>query len=260
MRLRHKKNAETEVYNLPLVINYGGELCEPASFFGNDNPVHLELGMGKGRFITELSQKNPNINYIGVERSATIVLKAADTISDNGARITRAYGIGDHYEKIRTGELCARALTKRACRAKCDKVPLGCEPNLSSLYPNLRFICVDIAKLGDIFPPHSIDKIYLNFSDPWPKKRHEIRRLTHHNFLLLYEKLLKSDGIIEFKTDNVDLFDFTLEEIKLSNFKLIDYTYDLHNDEKLSEGNIMTEYEEKFSKLGNKICKLIIKK
>lgn len=240
MRLRHKKNAETEVYNLPLVINYGGELCEPASFFGNDNPVHLELGMGKGRFITELSQKNPNINYIGVERSATIVLKAADTISDNGARITRAYGIGDHYEKIRTGELC--------------------EPNLSSLYPNLRFMCIDIAKLGDIFPPHSIDKIYLNFSDPWPKKRHEIRRLTHHNFLLLYEKLLKGDGIIEFKTDNVDLFDFTLEEIKLSNFKLIDYTYDLHNDEKLSEGNIMTEYEEKFSKLGNKICKLIIKK
>lgn len=214
MRLRHKKNAETEVYNLPLVINYGGELCEPASFFGNDNPVHLELGMGKGRFITELSVKNPDINYIGIERSATIILKAIDGLSRR-----------DSY-----------------------------------LYPNLRFMCIDIAKLNDIFPPHSISKIYLNFSDPWPKKRHEIRRLTHHNFLLLYEKLLKGDGIIEFKTDNVDLFDFTLEEIKLSNFKLIDYTYDLHNDEKLSEGNIMTEYEEKFSKLGNKICKLIIKK
>ena len=220
MRLRHKKNAETEIFNCPVVINCThtglnksdnrmGELCEPQSFFNNNNPIHLELGMGKGRFITELSKKNSDINYIGIEKSATIVLKAVDLL------------------------------------AKADA------------YPNLRFMCIDIAKLSDIFMPHSIDKIYLNFSDPWPKKRHEIRRLTHRNFLAIYEKLLKPNSTIEFKTDNKDLFDFSLEEIKNSSFKLLEYTYDLHNDAKMNKGNIMTEYEEKFSKIGNKICKLI---
>ena len=239
MRLRHKKNAETEIFNCPVVINCThtglnksdnrtGELCEPQSFFNNNNPIHLELGMGKGRFITELSKKNSGINYIGIERSATIVLKAIDLLTKADARLTRAYS---------TGELC--------------------EPNLIAIYPNLRFMCIDIAKLSDIFMPHSIDKIYLNFSDPWPKKRHEIRRLTHRNFLAIYEKLLKPNSTIEFKTDNKDLFDFSLEEIKNSSFKLLEYTYDLHNNAKMNKGNIMTEYEEKFSKIGNKICKLI---
>lgn len=230
MRLRHKKNAETDVYNSPIVVmgelceptlqSRTGELCEPQSIFNNNNPIHLELGMGKGRFITDLSKKNKNINYIGIERSATIVLKAIDLL-------TKSSGL--------------------------------CEPNLLSIYPNLRFMCIDIAKLSDVFIPHSIDKIYLNFSDPWPKKRHEMRRLTHRNFLSIYEKLLKPNSLIEFKTDNKDLFDFSLEEIKNSNFTLLEFTYDLHNDDKMNKGNIMTEYEEKFSKLGNKICKLIAK-
>ena len=242
MRLRHKKNAETEILNCPIVINSTnidtnkleiltdklgnrtGELCEPNAVFNNNNPIHLELGMGKGRFITELSKINPDINYIGIERSATIVLKAIDLLAK---------------ESTRTSELC--------------------NPNLIALYPNLRFMCIDIANLTDIFAVHSIDKIYLNFSDPWPKKRHEIRRLTHHNFLSLYEKVLKPGSFLEFKTDNKDLFDFSLEEIKSSNFKLLECTYDLHNDAKMNEGNIMTEYEEMFSKIGNKICKLIAK-
>lgn len=215
MRLRHKKNAENDILNYPICIKpVGAKLCEPvvgasSFYFSDNNPLHLELGMGKGRFIIEMANRNPQINYIGVEKSATIVLKA----------ITLA----------------------------------GTGPT------NLRFLCEDIFNLDKYFDLHTIDKIYLNFSDPWPKKRHESRRLTHNRFLSLYEKLLKKDGIIEFKTDNKDLFDFSIEEIKNSNFKILEYTYDLHNDEKMNANNIMTEYEEKFSKIGNKICKLIAK-
>ena len=120
-------------------------------------------------------------------------------------------------------------------------------------------MCLNVETLENVFPAHSIDRIYLNFSDPWPKKRHESRRLTHNKFLSIYEKLLKPGSLLEFKTDNVGLFDFSLEEIKNSSFKLLEYTYDLHSDEKLNKDNIMTEYEAKFSKLGNKICKLIAK-
>jgi len=219
MRLRHKKNAETDILNSPLVINVGANAdTVRASFTNPTRPLHLELGMGKGKFIIELAKQNPDINYIGIERSATIVLKAI------AACEPVAYRKGEFHE-----------------------------PQIS----NLRFMCENVENLENIFPPHSIDKIYLNFSDPWPKKRHESRRLTHKSFLSIYEKLLKPGSLLEFKTDNVGLFDFSLEEIKNSNFKLLEYTYDLHNDEKLNKDNIMTEYEAKFSKLGNKICKLI---
>ena len=271
MRLRHKKGAETEVLNSPLVINVGDDIllslvgadtirphvgandivgastASPTehvgastaspltseSIFGNSNPLHLELGMGKGKFIIELSKQNTDINYIGIERSATIVLKSIDNyVGDNTlSSLVGADTIRPQHE----GELC--------------------EPKLN--YSNLRFMCENVENLEKIFPPHSIDKIYLNFSDPWPKKRHESRRLTHKKFLAIYEKLLKPGSLLEFKTDNVGLFDFSLEEIKNSNFELLDYTYDLHNDEKLNKNNIMTEYESKFSKMGNKICKLI---
>jgi tRNA (guanine-N7-)-methyltransferase len=227
MRLRHKKNAEADILNSPFCIHVGastdtvgastdtvganacGALIH-ASFASPTNPLHLELGMGKGKFIIELAKQNPDINYIGIERSATIVLKAIDNL-------------------------------------------VGASPD------NLRFMCLNVELLENVFMPHSIDKIYLNFSDPWPKKRHESRRLTHNRFLSIYEKLLKPGSLLEFKTDNVGLFDFSLEEIKNSNFKLLEYTYDLHNNKKLNKNNIMTEYEAKFSKLGNKICKLIAK-
>lgn len=217
MRLRHKKNAESDVLNSPLVINVGANTdLVRASFTNPSQPLHLELGMGKGKFIIELAKQNPGINYIGIERSATIVLKAIDNYV--GADTIRP---------------------------------------LVDTNTNLRLMCLNVETLENVFPAHSIDKIYLNFSDPWPKKRHESRRLTHHKFLSIYETLLKPGSLLEFKTDNVGLFDFSLEEIKNSNFKLLEYTYDLHNDEKLNKNNIMTEYEAKFSKLGNKICKLI---
>ena len=221
MRLRHKKNAETDVLNSPLVINVGANPDSVrAKFTSPSHPLHLELGMGKGKFIIELAKQNPDINYIGIERSATIVLKAIDNLV--GANTC--------------GSIVQASFTS---------------PD------NLRFMCLNVELLENVFPPHSIDKIYLNFSDPWPKKRHESRRLTHHKFLSIYEKLLKPGSLLEFKTDNVGLFDFSLEEIKNSNFKLLEFTHDLHNDNNLNKDNIMTEYESKFSKLGNKICKLI---
>lgn len=230
MRLRHKKNAEVEILTSPHVINVGASTASPqgvlASFTSPTHPLHIELGMGKGKFIIELSKQNPDINYIGIERSATIVLKA----------------IAAYEETIRS----YNSLLQCSGEHTPDALP-----------QNLRFMCENVENLENIFSPHSIDKIYLNFSDPWPKKRHESRRLTHQRFLSIYEKLLKPGSLLEFKTDNVGLFDFSLEEIKNSNFKILDYTHDLHNDEKLNEGNIMTEYEAKFSKLGNKICKLI---
>ena len=196
--------------------------CWRQQYFHNDNPIILELGCGKGEYTVGLAERFPDINFIGIEKSATIVLKAVDL-----------------YNKLHSSSIQ---------NEKFDK---------SKDIENLRFICEDIANLENVFSPNSIDKIYLNFSDPWPKKRHESRRLTHHKFLSIYEHLLKKGAFLEFKTDNLPLFEFSLEEIKNSNFKLLEFTYDLHNDKRLNEGNIMTEYEEKFSKLGNKICKLI---
>lgn len=247
MRLRHKKNAEAEILNHPIIINcnyerfhnsndttfelrdkeiHANNLCDPHAIFNNNNPIHIELGMGKGRFITELAIKNPNINYIGIEKSATIVLKAVDRLKSFDSQINHSNSIFS-------------------------------EMSFDYGIPNLRFMCTNVESLLTIFPLHIVDKIYLNFSDPWPKKRHESRRLMHLNFLKIYEKLLKPNGSIEFKTDNVDLFDFAILEVKKSNFSISSFTYDLHNDNILNKDNIMTEYEEKFSRLGNKICKLV---
>lgn len=221
MRLRHKKGAETEILTHPFIIPILEEnTINLKKIFNNPAPLHLELGMGKGKFITELSKLNPDINFIGIEKSATIVLKAIDRL---------------------------------AMEAKLSN------SDILTIFHNLRFMCIDIKNLDKIFASHSIDKIYLNFSDPWPKKRHEHRRLTHSVFLSKYEKILKPNSILEFKTDNLDLFNFSLDEIKNSNFSLLEFSYDLHNDSKLNINNIMTEYEEKFSILGNKICKLIAK-
>ena len=123
--------------------------------------------------------------------------------------------------------------------------------------PNIYFMCVDAKELGEIFAPGEVEKIYLNFSDPWPKDRHAKRRLTSRQFFARYDAILKPDGRLEFKTDNQDLFTFSLEEIPEAGWHLDASTRDLHHDSVLNEGNIMTEYEEKFSSKGNPICKLI---
>ena len=123
--------------------------------------------------------------------------------------------------------------------------------------PNLLFMREDARLLPEIFRKGEVEKIYLNFSDPWPKARHAKRRLTSREFLNRYERILVPEGVVEFKTDNRGLFEFSLEEIREAGWRLLACTYDLHNDAKMCEGNVMTEYEEKFSSLGNPIYKLV---
>ena len=209
MRLRHIRGAEETIATSPYVIQEP-ELHKGSwnQVFGNDNPIQIEVGMGKGRFIMELAQQNPDINYIGIERYSSVLL---------------------------------RGLQKRA------------QLELNNIY----FMCIDAKNMADYFAPGEVDKIYLNFSDPWPKDRHAKRRLTSRQFFARYDQILKKEGHLEFKTDNQDLFTFSLEEVPEAGWKLDASTRDLHHDPVLSEGNVMTEYEEKFSSKGNPICKLI---
>ena len=179
-----------------------------SQIFGNNNPVHIEIGMGKGRFITTLASMHPDINYVGIEKYSSVLLRAVE----------------------KQDELCL---------------------------PNLRFIRMDAENITSVFGKEEVDRIYLNFSDPWPKDRHAKRRLTSRQFFARYDEILKSNGRVEFKTDNRPLFDFSVEEVNEAGWKLSVCTYDLHNDEKLMEGNVMTEYEERFSSQGNPICKLV---
>lgn len=178
-------------------------------YFEKKQPLQIEIGMGKGRFIMALAEQNPEINFIGIEKYSSVLLRA--------------------IQKMEQNEL-----------------------------PNLRFIRMDAEDIVDVFEKEEVDKIYLNFSDPWPKDRHAKRRLPSKEFLARYNEILKKDGFIEFKTDNRDLFDFAVEQLDEANWKAKVITYDLHNDPVLCEGNIMTEYEEKFSSKGNPICKYII--
>ena len=210
MRLRNIPGADEAVANSPFCIQTPTEhKGNWSSVFENENPIHIEIGMGKGRFLMDLASLNPNINYIGIERYTSVLLRAVQKIEEN---------------------------------------PL----------PNVRFLCVDAATLPEIFAAEEVKRIYLNFSDPWPKDRHARRRLTSSEFLARYDQFLAKDGRLEFKTDNVGLFDFSLEEINNSEVWHIDiHTYDLHEDPMLNFGNVMTEYEEKFSSKGNPICKLI---
>ncbi len=124
--------------------------------------------------------------------------------------------------------------------------------------PNLRFVRMDAEMIADVFAPGEVDRIYLNFSDPWPKDRHAKRRLPSREFLARYDKILVDGGRIEFKTDNRILFDWAVEQLEDTKWKADLITYDLHADPALLEGNVMTEYEEKFSSMGNPICKYII--
>ncbi len=125
---------------------------------------------------------------------------------------------------------------------------------------NVRFIRMDAEYICDVFEEREVDRIYLNFSDPWPKDRHAKRRLESRQFLERYDRILKKDGLIEFKTDNRALFDFAVEEVEASAFKIRALTYDLHADKEMMQGNVMTEYEEKFSSIGNPICKYILER
>ena len=128
---------------------------------------------------------------------------------------------------------------------------------LEEKLPNLYFIRTDARNLPEIFGKEEVDRIYLNFSDPWPKDRHAKRRLTSRQFLERYDQILVKHGQVEFKTDNRPLFEFSLDEIREAGWTLLAHTFDLHHDKQMMEGNVMKEYEEKFSSAGNPIHKFI---
>lgn len=211
MRLRNVRGSREAIEASEFTINvpedYKGKWSE---VFSNSNPIHIEIGMGKGRFITELALRNPDINYIGIEKYSSVLI---------------------------------RAIEKRR------------ELDIS----NLVFIRMDAENIEDVFENGEVDRIYLNFSDPWPKDRHAKRRLTSRQFFARYNNVLEKAGQVEFKTDNRPLFDFSVEEIPEAGWNIEAVTYDLHNSD-MCEGNVMTEYEEKFSSMGNPIHKLIAKR
>jgi tRNA (guanine-N7-)-methyltransferase len=208
MRLRHIPGSEKEIEASPYVVQNPEEKKDRWNeVFGNERPIEIEVGMGKGRFIMELASLHPEINYVGIERYPSVLL---------------------------------RGLQKRA------------EMELN----NIVFMCVDAKNLSEIFNEEEVQKIYLNFSDPWPKDRHTKRRLTSEEFMEVYDRILKPDGVVEFKTDNKGLFEYSLEAIPGDVWEIKEFTRDLHHSE-MGEGNVMTEYEEKFSLKGNPIFKLI---
>lgn len=214
MRLRNIPGAKEHVAESPFTIN------EPESYKGHfsdlfgGKPVQIEIGMGKGTFITQKAQQDPDTGFIGIEMYSSVLLRGLQKVE------------------------------------AMENPP-----------ENLRMICMDANDIEDVFGDREIDRIYLNFSDPWPKEKHAKRRLTHRRFLDKYYQILKDDGFIEFKTDNKDLFEFSVEEVQdTDGWQIVTVTRDLHHDTELMKGNIMTEYEKKFSGLGNKICKLVFQK
>lgn len=209
MRLRKVKGAKEAILESPFVIHDATtKKGHWQQFFKNSNPIHIEIGMGKGRFLTALAKQNPNINYIGIERYDSVLV---------------------------------RALEKREQEEEIS---------------NLFYLCEDAKNITETFETGEIARIYLNFSDPWPKDRHAKRRLTSKEFFARYDQILAKEGEVMFKTDNRILFDFSLEQVPEAGWSLKDVTFDLHHSE-YAQGNIMTEYEEKFSSLGNPIFRLV---
>ena len=201
MRLRnipnaHARLAENERDFIANPKEYKGKWKE---VFKNDNPIHIEIGMGKGQFLSSLALKNPNINYIGIEKFTSVLLRGSEKIS-----------------------------------------------NLD--LTNVRLLNIDALELNEVFDSDEISLIYLNFSDPWPKNAHAKRRLTSEKFLPIYHNILKLSGEIHFKTDNRLLFEYSLESLNNYGLILKNISLDLHNSD--YEDNIMTEYEERFSKFG----------
>lgn len=208
MRLRNVPGArETIIENQFSIQEPEQKKGKWAEVFGNDHPIHIEVGMGKGQFIIEMAKRNPEINYIGIEKYSSVLVRAVEKLED--------------FEQN-----------------------------------NLCLIRMDAENIEEVFDKDEVDRIYLNFSDPWPKDRHAKRRLTSTRFLERYNNILTPEGRVMFKTDNKDLFDFSLEQVEEAGWILENHTYDLHHSE-YNEENVMTEYEEKFSAKGNPICRLV---
>ena len=179
---------------------------EAAHDFTSGSPLHIEIGCGKGRFITLTALENPNVRYIAVEKVSNVLVLAMEKALENGLE-------------------------------------------------NIRFMRGNFQSLSESFENESVDRIYLNFSDPWPKKGYAKRRLTHGGFLEIYKRILKPNGEIFFKTDNRELFEFSLTSFPENGFELSEVSFDLHNSD--FKNNIMTEYEQRFSELGMPILRLV---
>ena len=212
MRLRNITGSREVIADSPYVVKEEIQCGCPGRWreiFGNDSPIHIEIGMGKGKFIHTMAKEHPHINYVGIEKYSSVLLRAV--------------------RKMEQEELA-----------------------------NLKFLRMDAEDIGKVFGAGEVGRIYLNFSDPWPKDRHAKRRLPSREFLARYAVILKPGSRLEFKTDNRDLFEFALGELEPAGWQADAVTYDLHSEESMAEGNVMTEYEEKFSGLGNPICKYVI--
>lgn len=205
MRVRKKKNGAQRIEACSeLLIKELSALGAPEEIFPQEQPIHLEIGCGKGNFACGMAEKYPDVNFIAMEKVSDVCCVALE-----------------------------KAMSRREARER----------------DNLRFVIGDAKLLADTLKPHSVDCIYLNFSDPWPKKGHAKRRLTHSSFLEIYRDLLKEDGILKLKTDNDGLFASSLEQFEICGLDVIWQTEDLHASER-AEGNVMTEYEANFSAKG----------
>lgn len=207
MRMRKKKNCAARIERCGDIRitdpeNYKGKWNE---VFGNDNPIHVEIGCGKGSFIVGMAKMYPDVNFIAIEKVEDVIVMAMEK------------AIGNEIE-------------------------------------NVRFMDLDAERIEEFFEKGEIQRIYLNFSDPWKKGKQAKRRLTHKNFLDRYKKVLNSGDYIWFKTDNQKLFEFSLNSFCTEGFKLRNITLDLHNSG--FEGNVITEYEQRFMDLGQPIYRL----
>ena len=208
MRTRNKPWADNEIeINTLLISAPDTPKGKWASAFGNSNPVFVELGCGKGRFITELALENPAVNFVAIEREKKIIVMALKAAREQGIK-------------------------------------------------NLFFINDDVDRLGEFFDEGEISRLYINFCDPWHrKKKWAKRRLTHRTYLAVYRQLLTEGGEIHFKTDNSPLFEFSLAEFSETGWKIKNSTTNLHSEAPVP-GDIVTEYEERFMTLSVPICRL----
>lgn len=210
MRLRRIKGTEEKLYTYTdyVVENPADLKGKWSQYFGNDNPIYIELGCGKGNFVTQNALRNKNVNYIAMEKAAEVIIKAVQ---------------------------------------KADKLELS----------NVKFCHFNVNEILDVFEENELSRIFINFCDPWHKKRHYKRRLTYRGYLEMYKKILNDDGWVHFKTDNNPLFEFSLNEFVDTDLKIRNISLDLHKEE--NDWNIMTEYEAKFHSKGMPIYRCEIK-